>query len=150
MTACGQQSGETQGCVAVSTPHAPDAVGPYSRGVRVENSWSTLYVSGQLALDPSSGSLSGTTAAEETKFALSTALAVVAAGGGGTAPTVTKVTIFLRDLDRFDDVNDIYAATMGNACPACSAVEVSGLPRDALVEVEMIAAIPPNTTLNAP
>jgi len=122
----------------VVTGEAPAAIGPYSQGVLADG-W--LFTAGQIALDPRSGEMVGRTAAEQAHRALENARAVVAAAGL-TLADVVKVTVFLRDLGEFGAVNEVYRGFFAEAPPARSLVEVSRLPRDALVAVEMIARAP--------
>lgn len=122
----------------VVTGEAPAAIGPYSQGVLADG-W--LFTAGQIALDPRSGEMVGRTAAEQARRALENARAVVAAAGL-TLADVVKVTVFLRDLGEFAAVNEVYRGFFAEAPPARSLVEVSRLPRDGLVAVEMIARAP--------
>lgn len=122
----------------VATVDAPAAIGPYSQGVLADG-W--LFTAGQIALDPRSGEMVGQTAAEQARRALENARAVVVAAGL-TLPDVVKVTVFLRDLGEFGAVNEVYRGFFAEAPPARSLVEVSRLPKDALVAVEMIARAP--------
>ena len=122
----------------VVTGEAPAAIGPYSQGVLADG-W--LFTAGQIALDPRSGEMVGQTAAEQARRALENARAVVAAAGL-TLADVVKVTVFLRDLGEFGAVNEVYRGFFAEAPPARSLVEVSRLPRDGLVAVEMIARAP--------
>jgi len=122
----------------VVTGEAPAAIGPYSQGVLADG-W--LFTAGQIALDPRSGEMVGRTAAEQARRALENARAVVAAAGL-TLADVVKVTVFLRDLGEFGAVNEVYRGFFAEAPPARSLVEVSRLPRDGLVAVEMIARAP--------
>ena len=122
----------------VATVDAPAAIGPYSQGVLADG-W--LFTAGQIALDPRSGEMVGQTAAEQARRALENARAVVVAAGL-TLADVVKVTVFLRDLGEFGAVNEVYRGFFAEAPPARSLVEVSRLPKDALVAVEMIARAP--------
>jgi 2-iminobutanoate/2-iminopropanoate deaminase len=122
----------------VATGEAPAAIGPYSQGVLADG-W--LFTAGQIALDPRSGEMVGQTAAEQARRALENARAIVAAAGL-TLADVVKVTLFLRDLGEFGAVNEVYREFFAAAPPARSLVEVSRLPRDGLVAVEMIARAP--------
>jgi len=122
----------------VATGEAPAAIGPYSQGVLADG-W--LFTAGQIALDPRSGEMVGQTAAEQARRALENARAIVVAAGL-TLADVVKVTVFLRDLGEFGAVNEVYRGFFAEAPPARSLVEVSRLPKDALVAVEMIARAP--------
>ena len=122
---------------AISSPSAPAAVGPYSAGIRTSGC-GLIFVSGQLPLDPSSGEMvKGDPAALATR-ALANGLAIVEAAGSALRHIV-KVTVFLTDLDNFEQVNKAYAEFFGEWRPARSVVEVTRLPRGSALEVEMIA-----------
>ncbi|KAF5377112.1 hypothetical protein D9757_008782 [Collybiopsis confluens] len=118
----------------VSTPDAPGAIGPYSQAIKVGD---LLFVSGCIPIDPSTGEVVQGIE-EQTKQALKNLEAVVKAGGSEIGKVV-KTTVFLKSMDDFVTVNEIYAAAFGNHRPARSAVEVSRLPKDVLIEVECIA-----------
>lgn len=125
---------------AVSTPHAPAAIGPYSQAIQ---SSGLLFLSGQIALDPATGQLTGGgDVKKETEQVLANAQAVLTAGGASLADVV-KTTIFLLDMADFAAVNEIYGkAFEGLTPPARSTVAVAGLPRGARVEIELLARIP--------
>lgn len=123
------------------TPAAPSAIGPYSQGV---DAGTLVFCSGQLPLDPLTGELDGSTAAEQAVRALSNLAAVLAAAGLGLGDVV-KTTVFLTDLADFAAVNAVYADHFSSGVlPARSAVQVAALPRAAQVEIEAIARRPPN------
>lgn len=119
----------------VATESAPAAIGPYSQGVRV-GPW--LWVSGQLALDPATGSLVPGGAQEQTVQAMKNVLAILAEGQMGPEHIV-RVGIFVTDLADFAVVNEAYAQALGDARPARATVQVAGLPRGGLVEIEAVA-----------
>jgi 2-iminobutanoate/2-iminopropanoate deaminase len=125
---------------AVTTSGAPGAIGPYSQAVRIGN---LVYTSGQVALDPATGQLISGGIAEQTTRALENIKAVLAAAG--TDPSrVVKTVVFLKDMNDFAAMNAVYAtylAPEGVVKPARSTVEVARLPKDALVEIEVIATI---------
>lgn len=124
----------------VSTQDAPAAIGPYSQAIRIGN---TLYTSGQVALDPSTGALVEGGVSEQTVRVFENLKAVLAAGGASFADVV-KTTVFLKSMGDFATVNEIYARYLsgeGMVPPARSTVQVAGLPKDALVEVECIAVL---------
>lgn len=125
---------------AVSTSGAPGAIGPYSQAVRLG---SLLYTSGQIALDPASGQLVPGGIAEQTTRVLENIQAILAAAG--TDPgRVVKTVVFLKDMKDFAAMNEVYAkylAPDGAVKPARSTVAVAGLPKDALVEIEVIATV---------
>ena len=126
---------------AVSTSAAPGAIGPYSQAVRLGN---LLYTSGQVALDPATGQLVPGGIAEQTTRVLENLQAVLAAAGTSLAHVV-KTVVFLKDMKDFAAMNEVYAkylAPDGTVKPARSTVAVAGLPRDALVEIEVVASLP--------
>ena len=123
---------------AISTKEAPAAIGPYSQAVRIG---SFLYTSGQVALDPASGVLVTGGAAEQTVRVIENLKAVLAAAGANLSQVV-KTTVFLKNIGDFAAMNEVYAkylAPEGTVPPARSTVAVAGLPKDALVEIEVIA-----------
>ena len=122
----------------VSTSQAPAAIGPYSQAVRVGD---MLFASGQVALDPATGQLTGTTVAEQTVRVCENIKAVLAASGLDLAHVV-KTTVFLKSMGDFAQMNSVYEkyfAPAGVVPPARSTVAVAALPKDALVEIEVIA-----------
>ena len=119
----------------IKTDQAPEPVGPYSQAIKA-NGW--LYVSGQIPLDPSTGLLMEASFEDQVRKVLDTIKAILETGGSGL-DRVVKATIFLTDMDRFAELNAIYAEYFGESCPARACVEVSRLPRDAQVEIEAIA-----------
>ncbi len=118
----------------ISTPNAPAAIGPYSQAVRVG---AALYTSGQLGLDPATGTLPEGVEAQ-TRQSLSNIGAILDAAGYAVADVV-KTTVFIRSMDDFARVNAVYSAFFGDHKPARSCVEVSRLPKDGLVEIEVVA-----------
>ena len=100
-----------------------------------------LFASGQIALDPATGELVGETAAEQAEQVMRNVGALLAAAGTGF-DHVAKATCFLVDLGDFAAVNEVYARSFGAHLPARSAVQVAGLPKGALVEVEVMAEVP--------
>ncbi len=122
---------------AIKTLSAPAPVGPYNQAV-IAGDW--LYCSGQIALDPKTGNMTGEGQIDaETMQVLSNLKAVLIAAGA-TPEQVVKTTIYLVDLKDFDDVNKIYSETFGvGISPARACVEVSALPKGGRVEIECIA-----------
>ncbi len=119
----------------ISTANAPAAIGPYSQAIRTGN---MLFTSGQLGLDPRTGALP-----EGVRAQTSQALANVEAilkEAGLSKENVVKTVVFLKDMADFGAVNELYAAFFGNHKPARSCVEVARLPKDGLVEIEVVAA----------
>jgi len=121
----------------IETTEAPVAIGPYSQALRVGN---FIYCSGQISLVPATGELVSGGIAEQTHQCLLNLKQVLLAGGTDFR-TVVKTTIYLTDLDNFSIVNDIYAGYCAEVAPARATVEVSGLPKGALVEIDAIAYI---------
>ena len=127
---------------AISTPSAPAAIGPYSQAIMVGD---TLYTSGQVAFDPATGIFVPGGIAEQTTQVLENLKAILTAAGMDLAQVV-KTTVFLKDMNDFAAMNEVYAkyiAPSGVVPPARSTVEVARLPKDALVEVEVIASLWP-------
>jgi 2-iminobutanoate/2-iminopropanoate deaminase len=121
----------------VRTQGAPEAIGPYSQAVK---SGGFLFASGQVALDPSGNMIKGGIA-EQTEQVLKNISAVLAAAGT-SLDKVVKSTVFLKDMNDFAKMNEVYArylAGAGKISPARSTVEVARLPKDSLVEIEVIA-----------
>ena len=122
---------------AIETKFAPKPVGPYNQAVLVEN---YLYCSGQIALDPSTGVMTGAgNIEEETRQVLKNLMAVVEAAGGKSS-NIIRTTIYLTDLNDFAKVNEIYAETFNETVsPARACVEVSNLPKGGKIEIDCIA-----------
>lgn len=114
---------------------APKAIGPYSLGIR---SGGLVFFSGQIPLDPASGEMVAGGIAEQTERVMENISGALAGAGLGF-DSVVKTTIFLTDLANFGVVNEIYGRRFAGAPPARSTVEVKGLPKGALVEIEVIA-----------
>lgn len=116
---------------------APAAIGPYSHAV-IHND--LVYSSGQIPLDPSTMALVGTTIEAQTAQVMKN-LATVLEGSGSGLDRIIKATIFLSTMDDFAGMNQVYEKALGGHKPARSAFEVGRLPKDALVEIECIAAL---------
>ena len=123
--------------IIVSTEQAPKAIGPYSQAVRFGR---FVFVSGQLGLDPVSGELKEGIVAQ-TQQSLDNVGAILVSLGLNYSHVV-KTTVFVKDLDDFATVNEVYGGVFKDAAPARSCVEVSRLPKRALVEIECIAVYP--------
>ncbi len=121
----------------VSTGGAPCAVGPYSQGV-VLDGW--LWTCGQVALDPETGEMVGSDAATQAERALRNIEAVLAEAGTGF-DRVVRTTVYLKSMDDFSAVNEVYARFFTKDYPARACVEVARLPLDALVEIDAIARV---------
>jgi len=122
---------------AVATEHAPKAIGPYSQGIKANG---LVFVSGQVALDPRTQQLVQGDVAVETERVLENLKAVVEAAGSSLARTV-KTTVYLADLGDFAKMNEVYARYFGERPPARATVQVARLPRDARVEIDLIALL---------
>ena len=123
---------------AIATTDAPAAIGPYSQAILIGD---TVFTSGQVALDPATGNLVPGGIVEQTTRVLENLKAVLGAAGIDMIHVV-KTTVFLKDMKDFAAMNEIYAryfAPTGVVPPARSTVQVSALPKDALVEIECIA-----------
>jgi 2-iminobutanoate/2-iminopropanoate deaminase len=121
---------------AIQTDRAPAAIGPYSQAVHAGG---LLFCSGQIALDPATGEMTGATAAEQARRVLANLTAVLEAGGCGWGD-VFRTTIYLIDMGDFAAVNEVYAETLGAHRPARATVAVAALPKGALVEIDAVAA----------
>ena len=120
----------------ISTPAAPAAIGPYSQAVRVGQ---TVWLSGQIGLDPATGQLAeGFEAQAERVF---DHLAAVVQAAGGSLSDVVKVNLYLTDLGKFDRVNALMASRFEQPYPARAAVGVASLPRGALIEAEAVMVL---------
>jgi len=123
---------------AIATKDAPAAIGPYSQAIRVGD---TLFASGQIPIDPATGALVSGGIAEQTTRVFENIKAVLAAAGISLTHVV-KTTVFLKDMKDFAAMNEVYGhylAPKGAIPPARSTVQVAALPKDALIEVEVIA-----------
>lgn len=123
---------------AVQTDAAPKAIGPYSQAV-IANGF--VFCSGQIPLDPETGLVIEGDVRAQTERVMKNLAAVLSAAGVGFE-RVVKTTIFLKDLGDFAAVNEVYGAHFTGAAPARATVEVSRLPRDVRVEIDMVAALP--------
>ena len=124
----------------ISTASAPAAIGPYAQAIRTG---SLVFTAGQIALDPVTGLVVPGGIAEQTTRVLDNLKAILEAAGSSLAQTV-KATVFLKDFNDFAAMNAVYGAYLapaGIAAPARSTVEVSRLPKDVLVEIELVAEV---------
>lgn len=120
----------------ITTPNAPAAIGPYSQAIKVNN---MLYTSGQIPLDPASGTIVGTDITEQTEQVMKNLSSVLSAAGT-SFDNVIKTTCFLSEIADFAAFNAVYGKYITSA-PARSCVAVKDLPKGALVEVEIVAVI---------
>jgi 2-iminobutanoate/2-iminopropanoate deaminase len=121
----------------ISTGKAPSAIGPYSQGVIAGG---VLYTAGQIALDPASGKIVEGGIVEQTDRVMQN-LQEVLKEAGASWTDVVKTTVYLHDLAHFPTVNEIYGRWLDGSRPARSTVQVSALPRGALVEIDAIAIV---------
>ena len=121
----------------VMTNRGPKPIGPYSQAIKSNG---FLFVSGQVGVDPASGEFAGPTIQLQTVRMLENVKAILEAGGASLGHVV-KTTIFLKNISDFAAMNEVYARYFTAAPPARSTVEVARLPKDALVEIEVIAAL---------
>lgn len=121
----------------IATDHAPAAIGPYSQAVKAGN---TVYLSGQIPLDPATGELVAGDIAEQTRRVFRNMTAVCEAAGGSLAQVV-RVGIYVTDLAHFGTVNAIMAEFMQTPYPARSTIEVSALPKGAQVEMDAVLVL---------
>ena len=121
----------------VKTDAAPGALGPYSQAIVAGG---MVYCAGQIPLDPATGQIVSGGIAEQTAQVLKNLSAVLKAGGSGLDRAV-KTTVFLKDMNDFGAMNEVYAKHFGAMPPARSTVEVARLPRDVRVEIEVVALV---------
>jgi 2-iminobutanoate/2-iminopropanoate deaminase len=121
----------------VLTDRGPKPIGPYSQAIRTNG---FLFVSGQVALDPKTGEIVGADIRQQTERVLENVKGILEAAGSNLHHVV-KTTVFLKDMNDFSTVNEVYAKYFPSAPPARSTVQVSRLPKDALVEIEVIAGL---------
>jgi 2-iminobutanoate/2-iminopropanoate deaminase len=121
---------------SISTPKAPAAIGPYSQGIIVNN---LFYSSGQIPLTAEGTMVEGTV--ENQTHQVFTNLQAVLEEAGASLNTVVKATVFIKDMNDFGAINEVYGQYFDTHQPARSCVEVARLPKDALVEIEVIALV---------
>jgi 2-iminobutanoate/2-iminopropanoate deaminase len=120
----------------ISTKNAPAAIGPYSQSIMVGN---MLFISGQIPVDPASGQIVSGDIREQTRQVMKNVSAILNEAGM-TLENVVKTTIFLKDMNKFSDVNEVYKSFFNEGdYPARSTIEVARLPKDVLIEIEAIA-----------
>ena len=122
---------------AIRTDQAPAAIGPYSQGI-VANGF--LYTAGQIALDPATGNVIDGDVTAQTERVLANLAAILQAAGASWSQVV-KTTVYLAEMADFPRVNEVYARVFGAARPARSTVQVAGLPRGVLVEIDAVVAV---------
>jgi 2-iminobutanoate/2-iminopropanoate deaminase len=119
----------------IATPNAPEAIGPYSQAILVGN---TLYLAGQIAIDPQTNEVRHGTIEEETRLVLNNLQAVIEEAGFSLRDVVST-SVFMADLDEFPQMNAVYAEFFDEAPPARATVQVARLPRDVKIEIAAIA-----------
>jgi 2-iminobutanoate/2-iminopropanoate deaminase len=122
---------------AVSTPSAPQAIGPYSQGIRAG---SLLFVSGQVPIDPATGNIIEGDIAAQTHRVFQN-IGEILKAGGASFDHVVRTTVFLADMNDFAAMNAVYATYFTAPAPARATVQVSRLPKDARVEIDVIAVM---------
>ena len=127
----------------VSSPNAPEAIGPYSPGIKCGN---MLFLSGMLPINPKTGQIAGANAAQQTEMIMRNIIALLDASRLALGHVV-KTTVYLKSMDDFPAMNSVYERHFTFDPPARSCVEVSRLPKDALVEIEVIAIEPESGTM---
>jgi 2-iminobutanoate/2-iminopropanoate deaminase len=123
---------------AVHSDEAPRAIGPYSQAIKAGN---LLFCSGQIPLDPKTGEMVGASDVQVQARQVMQNLQAVLQAGGASFADVVKTTIYLKDLADFGAVNEVYGGYFKEAPPARATVQVAGLPRGALVEIDAIAVV---------
>lgn len=121
----------------ISTDKAPAAIGPYSQAVKVGN---IIYTSGAIPVDPANGEVVNGGAAEQAEQALKN-LKEVLIGAGASLDSVVKTTVFIKNMNDFATINEVYKKYFTKNYPARSCVEVARLPKDVLIEIECVAVI---------
>ncbi len=121
----------------ISTKKAPGAIGPYSQGMKSGN---MIFTSGQLGLNPETGELENSDIRKEAKQSLENLKAVIEAAGG-SLNDVIKTTVFIKDMNQFGDINEVYGEYFSDNKPARSCVEVARLPKDGNIEIEAVALV---------
>jgi 2-iminobutanoate/2-iminopropanoate deaminase len=123
--------------LSVSTPSAPAAIGPYSQGIKAGN---LLFVSGQIPIDPATGVVVDGDISTQTRRVFQNLKAILAAAGT-SFDAVVRTTVYLSDINDFAAMNEVYGTFFSAPAPARSTVQVARLPRDARVEIDVIATL---------
>ncbi len=122
----------------ILTSDAPQPIGPYSQAIKVSDGREMLFISGQIAIDPSTGQFQNSSVEEQTQLVMKNLLAILQASGMDYSHLV-KTTIFLTDMADFSAMNTVYTAALGKHFPARETVAVKALPANAKVEISGIA-----------
>jgi 2-iminobutanoate/2-iminopropanoate deaminase len=121
----------------VFTPRGPKPIGPYSQAIKANG---FLFVSGQVALDPQTGEFAGADVRQQTERVMENLKAILEASGVSLAHVV-KTTVYLKDMNEFTAMNEVYGRYFAVAPPARSTVQAARLPKDALVEIDVVAVL---------
>ena len=121
----------------INTDKSPAAIGPYSQGIKTGN---LLFVSGQMPINPSTGEIVGGTIKDQTARVIENLRAILEEAGL-TLDNVVKTTVFIKDMNEFSNINEVYASYFTKTKPARSCVEVARLPKDVGIEMEAIAVM---------
>ena len=121
----------------IQTDRAPQAIGPYSQAIKASG---FVFASGQIPIDPATGQFVAGGIAEQTEQVMKNVAAVLEAAGSGL-DRIVKTTVFLADMEEFAAMNEVYAKFFTSEPPARATVQAAGLPRDARVEIEVIALV---------
>jgi 2-iminobutanoate/2-iminopropanoate deaminase len=135
----GIANAEDAGKNVIASPNAPAPVGPYSQAIKVGK---TVYLSGQIAIDPKTKQLMADASIEDQTRRVLENLKAVLAADGMTLDNVVSTTVFVKDMNDFGKMNEVYAAFFTSAPPARATVEVARLPKDAKIEISAIASQP--------
>jgi 2-iminobutanoate/2-iminopropanoate deaminase len=128
---------KANGLRIVAADEAPKAIGPYSQAIVVDG---TIYMAGQIALDPTTNQVVGKTTAEQTDRVLKNLAAVLSAAGSGLN-LVVKTTVYLIDMADFPAMNEVYARHFGGHKPARATIQAAGLPKGVRIEIDAIARV---------
>lgn len=121
----------------VATEHGPKAIGPYSQAIKANG---FVFTAGQVAMDPATGALVGIEIKAQTERVLENLKGIVEAAGSSLHKAV-KTTVYLKSMDDFAAMNEVYARYFPSAPPGRTTVEVARLPKDALVEIDVVALL---------
>lgn len=123
--------------IELKTSNAPAAIGPYSQGIRANG---FVFVSGQIPIDPATGAFAGDDIVSQTHQCLKNIREILRQAGAGME-NVVRADVYLKHISDFAAMNEVYAQYFDGVCPARAAVQVAAIPRDALVEIGVIAAL---------
>lgn len=121
----------------ITTDNAPKAIGPYSQGIRAGD---FLFLSGQIPIDPETNTIVEDDITSQTKQVMENIKGILEAGGS-SMDNVVKATLYVKDMDEYGKINEVYSAYLGKVQPARSTVEVKRLPKDVKIEIDVIAII---------